>query len=69
MHVLQANLFVKNTNDSFISKIQTYDYLLSIASVKRFQGSYHSTLVAQGAFSAYKTAVVKSMNGWKDVMG
>ena len=64
-----ANLFVKNTNDSFISKIQTYDYLLSIASVKRFQGSYHSTLVAQGAFSAYKTAVVKSMNGWKDVMG
>lgn len=64
-----ANLFVKNTKDSFISKIQTYDYLFSIAAVKRFQGSYSSTLVAQGAFSAYDTSVVKSIGGWKDVMG
>lgn len=64
-----ANLFVKNTKDSFISKNQTYDYLFSIAAVKRFQGSYASTLVAQGTFSAYDTSVVKNIGGWKDVMG
>lgn len=38
--------------------MQNYDYLLSIAAVKRFQGSYRSTLVAQGAFSAYNTAAL-----------
>ena len=54
-----GNLFVQNANSSLCTKMQNYDYLLSIASIKRFQGSYNSTLVAQGAFSAYKTMEVK----------
>ena len=37
--------------------------------MKRFQGSYRSTLVAQGAFSAYNTAEVRAAGGWQDVMG
>lgn len=64
-----GNLLVKNTTQSFASRIQTYDYLLSIASVKRFQGSYGSTLVAQGAFSVYETNAVLSVGGWTDVLG
>lgn len=64
-----GNLLVKNTKQSFASRIQTYDYLLSIASVKRFQGSYGSTLVAQGAFSVYETNAVLSIGGWTDVLG
>ncbi len=31
-----GNLYVQNTNDSLITKMQNYDYLLSIAAVKRF---------------------------------
>lgn len=64
-----ANLFVKNAEESFITKMQNYDYFLSIAAVKRFQGAYHSTLVAQGAFSAYNTKAVRAVGGWKNVMG
>ncbi len=41
-----GNLFVKNPKASIAAKMQNYDYLLSIAAVKRFQGSYRSTLVA-----------------------
>ena len=43
-----GNLFVRNARVSLATRMQIYDYLLSIAAVKRFQGSYHSTLVAQG---------------------
>lgn len=61
--------FVKNPRASLAAAMQNYDYLLSIAAVKRFQGSYRSTLVAQGAFSAYDTAAVRQVGGWKDVLG
>lgn len=64
-----GNLFVNNTHESIFSKMQNYDYLLSIAAVKRFQGSFHSTLVAQGAFSAYDTCEVRKIGGWQNVLG
>ena len=64
-----GNLFVQNIHSSLIAKMQNYNYLLSIAAVKRFQGSYRSTLVAQGAFSAYHTEAVRDAGGWKNVMG
>lgn len=59
-----GNLFVSNVHASLVSAMQTYDYLLSIAAVKRYQGSYNSTLVAQGAFSAYRTCAVREAGGW-----
>ena len=37
--------------------------------VKLYQGNYNSTLVAQGAFSAYKTKIVKDVGGWQDCVG
>lgn len=64
-----GNLFVSNTKESPAAAMQSYDYLMSIASVKRFQGSYRSTLVAQGAFSAFLTEAVRRVGGWQDVMG
>lgn len=64
-----GNLFVENTQKSLVAKMQIYDYLLSIAAVKRFQGSYDTTLVAQGAFSVYNTALVRRAGGWRDVLG
>lgn len=64
-----GNILVRNAKQSFASRMQTYDYLLSIASVKRFQGSYRSTLVAQGAFSVYQTNAVRHIGGWNNVLG
>ena len=66
---IAGNLFVHNPKVSLIAKMQNYDYLLSIAAIKRFQGSYQSTLVAQGAFSAYQTEAVCKTGGWQDVLG
>ena len=64
-----GNLYVENAKASLTAKMQNYDYLLSIAATKRFQGSYQSTLVAQGAFSAYDTDAVRQAGGWQDVLG
>jgi poly-beta-1,6-N-acetyl-D-glucosamine synthase len=62
-------ILVRNSRDNIWAKIQEWDYFLAIASVKRLQGLYQNTLVAQGAFSLYKTAVVKEAGGWADVIG
>ena len=62
-------LFVKNTKKSFITKLQEWDYTLGIFGVKLYQGNYNSTLVAQGAFSAYKTKLLKQIGGWQNCVG
>ena len=62
-------LFVKNAKKSFITKLQEWDYTLGIFGIKLVQGGYHSTLVAQGAFSAYKTEILKEIGGWESCVG
>lgn len=62
-------LFVKNAKKSFITKLQEWDYTLGIFGVKLYQGGYNSTLVAQGAFSAYRTEVLKQIGGWQNCVG
>ena len=62
-------LFVKNTKRNFITKLQEWDYTLGIFGVKSYQGNYNSTLVAQGAFSAYKTDALKQIGGWQNYVG
>lgn len=64
-----GNLFAANPRFRFASAVQNYDYILSIAAIKRFQGSYNSTLVAQGAFSAYRTSDVRAAGGWEHCRG
>lgn len=62
-------IFVKNAKKSFITKLQEWDYTLGIFGVKLYQGNYNSTLVAQGAFSAYKTKFLKEIGGWQNCVG
>ena len=62
-------LFVKNAKKSFITKLQEWDYTLGIFGIKLTQGNYNSTLVAQGAFSAYKTNLLKEIGGWQNCVG
>ena len=62
-------ILVNNANDNIISKLQVWDYLLSITSVKKMQSMFNSTLVAQGAFSIYRTDKLNEINGWDDTIG
>jgi len=61
-------IFVQNDKKNFVTKLQQWDYTLGIFGVKLYQGSYNSTLVAQGAFSAYKTKIVKEIGSCKIVL-
>ena len=64
-----GSILCKNYNDSFVAKLQDWDYLLGISAVKRIQSMYKGTLVAQGAFSIYKKSVLKEVGGWPDKIG
>jgi biofilm PGA synthesis N-glycosyltransferase PgaC len=62
-------VFVRNSRDNYLTRAQEWDYFLGIASVKRQQGLFQGTMVAQGAFSVYRTAAVKAVGGWPDRIG
>jgi len=62
-------VFVRNSRQNLITRAQEWDYFLGIASIKRQQGLFQGTLVAQGAFSAYRTDALRSAGGWPDRIG
>jgi len=62
-------LIVENPTQSFLTRMQQWDYRLGINGVKRMQGAYNSALVAQGAFSAYWTEDLRAVGGWPDAIG
>lgn len=62
-------VFVRNSRSNFFTKAQEWDYFLGIASVKRQQGLFQGTMVAQGAFSVYRTAALRAAGGWPDRIG
>lgn len=62
-------VLVDNWEHNLISKIQEWDYLMGIASIKREQALWQGALVAQGSFSAYDTDVLRSVGGWPDMIG
>ena len=55
--------------DNLWTRMQEWDYFLGIASVKRMQGLYQVMLVAQGAFSLYRTQALLQAGGWPDAIG
>lgn len=62
-------VLVKNSRSTFMTRLQEWDYFTGIASAKRQQSLYQGTLVAQGAFSAFRTKLVKAHHGWPSVIG
>jgi biofilm PGA synthesis N-glycosyltransferase PgaC len=64
-----GSVLVRNSRDTLWTRMQEWDYFLGIASVKRMQGLYQGTLVAQGAFSLYRTQAVLAAGGWPDAIG
>ena len=64
-----GNVMVRNSRNGVWSRMQAWDYMLGIAAVKRVQGLFQGTLVAQGAFSIYRTDDVLAVGGWPDAIG
>ncbi|MGC7846362.1 glycosyltransferase family 2 protein [Desulforudis sp. 1088] len=64
-----GHVLVRNSRENFWTRVQEWDYFVGIASIKRMQGLYQGTLVAQGAFSLYKTEAVRRAGGWLDAIG
>jgi poly-beta-1,6-N-acetyl-D-glucosamine synthase len=62
-------VLVRNSRQNVWTRLQEWDYFLGIASVKRMQGLFQTTLVAQGAFSLYRTEAVQRAGGWPDAIG
>ncbi len=67
--VAVAGSLLVDNDDRLLTRMQSYDYMFSIASVKREQALLHSTLVAQGAFSVYMGSAVAAAGGWTDSIG
>ena len=62
-----GSCIAKNHKDSFMTRLQYWDYFLSISSVKRYQGYLGgggNTLVLQGAYSIYNTQAIREIGGW-----
>ncbi|MBS4173966.1 glycosyltransferase [Bacillus sp. FJAT-49736] len=66
---IAGSVLVRNSRENIWTMIQEWDYFLGIASIKRLQGLYQGTLVAQGAFSVYKTKYIQEVGGWPDAIG
>lgn len=62
-------VFVRNSRENFLTRAQEWDYFLGIASVKRQQSLFQGTMVAQGAFSVYRTRALTTVGGWPDRIG
>lgn len=64
-----GSVYVKNSRENMITKIQEWDYFHSIAAIKRSQSLFQGTLVAQGAFSVYTKSALIETKGWENVVG
>ena len=64
-----GHLMVRNGREGIWARLQVWDYLLSIAALKRVQSLFQGTLVAQGAFSGYRTNALRRAGGWPAVIG
>jgi poly-beta-1,6-N-acetyl-D-glucosamine synthase len=69
VQAVAGSVLVRNSRDTLWTRMQEWDYFLGIASVKRMQGLYQGTLVAQGAFSLYRTGALLAAGGWPDAIG
>lgn len=64
-----GTVLVRNSRTNLITKLQEWDYFLGIAVVKRVQSLLQGTLVAQGAFSIYRTEALREVGGWPETVG
>ena len=66
---IAGSVMVANPKESWMTAAQQWDYFHGIAAVKRMQGMFNGTLVAQGAFSLYRRTALEEVGGWPDTVG
>jgi biofilm PGA synthesis N-glycosyltransferase PgaC len=64
-----GSVLLRNSRLNLITKVQEWDYFHGIAAIKRLQSLFQGTLVAQGAFSLYRTEVLREVAGWPECVG
>jgi biofilm PGA synthesis N-glycosyltransferase PgaC len=64
-----GSVLVRNSRGGLVARMQEWDYQLGITAVKRQQALLGATLVAQGAFSVYRTRAMRLAGGWPDRIG
>ncbi|WP_131781155.1 glycosyltransferase [Legionella gresilensis] len=64
-----GSVYVKNSRQTLMTRIQEWDYFHAIAVIKRSQSLLQGTLVAQGAFSIYKKTALEEIGGWPLLVG
>lgn len=64
-----GSVYVKNSRATFMTRLQEWDYFISIATIKRMQSLFQATLVAQGALSFYQKRCILEVGGWRDTVG
>lgn len=64
-----GTVLVRNSRTNWLTKLQEWEYFISLSLVKRSQSLFQGTLVAQGAFSLYTKDVLNKLQGWKNVVG
>ena len=62
-------VLLRNSRLNLVTKVQEWDYFHGIAAIKRLQSLFQGTLVAQGAFSLYRTDVLRAVDGWPECVG
>lgn len=62
-------ILLANPMKSWATRAQQWDYFHGISAVKRMQGNFNGTLVAQGAFSLYRRDALEQAGGWPDTVG
>ena len=64
-----GTVLLRNSRLNLVTRIQEWDYFHGIAAIKRLQSLFQGTLVAQGAFSLYRTDVLHEIGGWPECVG
>lgn len=62
-------VLLRNSRLNLVTRMQEWDYFHGIAAIKRLQSLFQGTLVAQGAFSLYRTDVLSEVGGWPECVG
>lgn len=62
-------VLVRNSRATLVTAAQEWDYFHGIAAIKRLQSLYQGTMVAQGAFSIYDSALLRELGGWPHTVG
>lgn len=61
-----GSIFVRNSRENVMTRLQEWDFFLAITAIKRMQSLFQGTFVAQGAFSLYIKKYVLEIGGWEE---